>query len=271
VNDGYFWRMPPSDAIQAKVLAKLVEEDNVTSVNMIVVNNAYGNALAAVFQASFDGTVGKVERFAEQGTTSYSSQVDAACATPTPQAIVLVVYTEAGAAILKEMQAKGCLSKVKIYASEGVYDQDATIAKQADKDPSGKWLAAGLKGTTPSAGDTSGYTAMFQAEYGHAPLLYSPESYDGVMYLALAALKAQSTDGRDIRNHLQSIANGPGPKVSNFAQAADMILAGQDIDWVGQAHDFDFNSKHEPDSGVYAYWEIKSDGTMMTTREGVTA
>lgn len=270
VNDGFFWRVPPSDAIQARVLARLVSNNSVSSVNMIVVNNAYGNSLADVFQAAFSGSVGTVERFAEQGTNSYSTQVTAACQGD-PQGIVLVVYTADGAAILREMQQQGCLSKVKVFASEGVYDEAATLAKDAGQDEQGKWLAAGVKGTTPSTGDLSEYKAMFEARWGHPPLLYSPESYDGVMYVALAALKAQSTDASQIKEHLRWVANAPGVKTSDFKEAARLIAEGQDIDWVGQAHDFTFDEHNEPTSGVYSYWEIDADGKMTTVETGVTA
>ena len=97
---------------------------------------------------------------------------------------------------------------------------------------------------------------------------YAAESYDAVMYLALAALSAGSTDGRDIADHLLRVANG-GTKVSDFAEAAERLAEGEDIDWVGQAHDFDFGDKHEPDDGLYSFWRVTDNGTVEIYRENV--
>lgn len=274
VNNGFFWRVPPSDAIQGKVLARLVGDNNVTSVSLIVVNNAYGNALGEVFRTHFtttlSGAVLKTERF-DEGATNFESQVASVCSAPMPQGIVLVVYTADGSAILKSMQARGCLGQVKLFASEGVYDPASSFAKGADRDPGGKWLAAGIKGTTPDAGGSHVFTALFNAEYNRDPQLYSAESYDAVMYVALAALKAGSTAGADIAANLQAVANAPGQKVSDFRVAAQLIKEGTDIDWIGQAHDFEFDDRHEPTRGFYSYWEVQSDGSMRIIERGKTA
>lgn len=271
-NKGYFWRVPPSDAVQGKVLAGLVKENNVTAVNMIIIDNAYGNGLTDVFKKQFTESLGgavlKVEKYPE-GSNSYSTQVDSVC-TPKPQAIVLVGYIDEGAAILKEMQAKGCLGGgLKLFGSEGLYDQG--FPDKADKNTEGQWLAAGFKGTTPQAGNSTVFIDKFMARWGHTPALYAHESYDAVMYVALAALKAESVDGKDIAEALLDIANAPGEKVTDFEEAAQLIKDGEDIDYVGYAHDFTFDDKHEPNKGVYSYWEVGTDGKIRITDTGKSA
>lgn len=272
-NQGYFWRVVSSDAVQGKVLAKLVDSENVSSVNMIIVNNAYGNGLTGVFETYFEselgGAVGKVEKY-DEGATVFSSQVDSACGAPKPPAIVFVAYTDDAAAILKEMQAKGCLENLRLFSSEGIYSPDGAVVIKAGKDPEGNFLAAGMKGTNPDSGNLSAFESRFMQRYNHAAQLYSAESYDAVMYVALAALKADSTSGRDISANLLAIANPPGTKVSSFADAGAMIEAGEDIDWVGQAHDFEFDERHEPVTGLYSYWEVQDDGEMNTFARGQT-
>lgn len=271
-NKGFFWRVPPSDAVQGKVLAKLVAGDGNRVVSVILVNNAYGNGLTGVFKTALlasGGTVVSESKY-DEGATGFSSQVDEACAAAEIKAIVLVAYTDDAANILKEMQAKGCLAKVKVYGSEGIYSAEGTLATRAGKDGAGKFLAAGIQGTNPESSDTTAFAAKFKAKFGHNPELYAAESYDAVMYLALAALAAKSTDGEDIAAKLLEIANG-GTKMSEFKQAAEAIKAGTNVDWVGVAHDFTFNAKHEPDTGIYSYWRIKNDGTVEIFQRGVTA
>lgn len=272
-NEGFFWRVVPSDALQGQVLAKLVDEENVTSVNLIIVNNPYGNGLANVFTEAFEelgGTVGTTAKYAE-GSLNIASQVDSACggAGGTAEGIVLVAYTDAAAAIVKEMQAKDCLSKVRVFGSEGFYSPE--FPGKAGDDDQGNKLAAGIHGTTPQAAENvRTFAERFEEEYDHAPEQYAAESYDAVMYVTLAALAAGSVDGADIAEHLLEVANG-GEKVGDFATAAELIAEGEDIDWVGQAHDFDFGDDHEPTDGLYSYWRVNDDGTVEIYEENVAA
>lgn len=288
-NDGYFWRVSPSDAVQGKVLARLVADDGVKTVNMIIVNNAYGNGLAKVFQDTFPtliansttpgagGVVTRVEKIDENAETVPSSAVTAACTgagTPALQGVVIVAYINQGASILKEMEAQGCRTKVKIYGSEGIYKGNGPegLPEKAGKNAAGQWLAAGVKGTNPESGDLSAFNAMFKNAYGHDPAQYGAESYDAVMYLALAAVKARSVDGEAISKALPDIANAPGTKCSDFAACAQALLDGQDIDYQGQAHDFEFDAdKYEPTTGVYSFWAVGEDGNVDTTATGKTA
>lgn len=272
-NKGYFWRVPPSDAVQGKVLAKLVAGDGHKAVSVILVNNAYGNGLTKVFEEALRLRAGVVlsQSKYEEGATTFSSQVDEACAAAEIKAIVLVAYTDDAANILREMQNKGCLAKVKVYGSEGIYSSEGALATKAGKDANDKFLAAGVKGTTPESSDTTTWAAKFKTEYGHDPELYAAESYDAVMYVALAAIKAKSTDGEDIAAALREIANPPGDKMNAFKAAAEALQGGKDIDWVGVSHDFEFDAKNEPVTGIYSYWQIKDDGTVEIYQRGVTA
>ena len=292
-NQGFFWRVSPSDAVQGKVLAKVVADDGVRTVNLIIVNNAYGNGLAKVFSDTFPtllanstggglpgqggGVVTKTEKIDENAETVPSSVVTSACTgagTPALDAIVIVAYINQGASILKEMEAQGCRAKVKIYGSEGIYKGNGPegLPQKAGKNAQGQWLAAGVKGTNPESGDLSAFNAMFKNAYGHDAAQYSAESYDAVMYLALAALKARSVDGEDISKALPEIANAPGTKCSDFAACAQALLDGQDIDYQGAAHDFEFDTElYEPKTGVYSVWEVGEDGNVETTQTGKTA
>lgn len=272
-NDGFFWRVSPSDAVQGKVLANLVLEDDLTSVNMIIVNNAYGTGLQRVFQAHFEangGDVGIVEQYNE-GAQEFSSAVTSVCAT-NAQGLVLVAYIDEGANILKALQSQNCLSKFKIYGSEGIYKGNGPegLPAKAGQASDGSWLAAGVKGTNPESGELTTYNTKFSTKYGHEPGLYSAESYDGVMYIALAALAAKSTEGADIKAKLIDVANS-GTKMNDFRTAALALLAGQDVDWQGAAHDFDYDPNHEPKTGIYAWWEVDQNGEVKTIAQGKSA
>ncbi|HUR69333.1 MAG TPA: ABC transporter substrate-binding protein [Candidatus Thermoplasmatota archaeon] len=278
-NGGYFLRISPSDAVQGKVLAKLIADDGVKTVGIIIVNNAYGNGLTAVMKQALTTSVppvavvpGHEAKYEENAAGDMSSQVTTVCAAPKPDAIVLVAYVDDGAAALKAMQTQGCLAGTKVYGSEGVYNEQ--LATKAGKGPDDKFLAAGVKGTNPETANLSRFNAVFNASYGHTPALYAAESYDGVMYLALAALAAKSVEGKDIAAKLPDILNAPGTKYTadRFKDAAEAVKKGDDIDFDGYAHAFAFDpAKREPTTGIYSYWQVQDDGTMKIIATGKSA
>ena len=273
-NEGFFWRIPVNDGIQGRVLAELMDTDGATDVAIIAVNNNYGNGLAAVLKEQLTGahgiTIVADERH-DEGTTTFSTAVDAACGKD-PKAIALVTYTADGAQIVKEMFSKGCLDGVKLYGSEGVYDPASSIATQAGKDAEGNFLVAGMRGSAPQPGNASTFGLKYKAAYpAEDPQLYAAESYDAVMYAALAAVKAGKTDAPSIRDAFHAIANPPGQKCSEFAACAALVKAGQDIDYAGHAHDYEFDERFEPGTGLFIWWEVQADGTMKTVATGKSA
>lgn len=277
-NGGFFLRIAPSDAVQGKVLAKVIAEDGVASVGVILVNNAYGNGLTAVMKQALTTSTPPVlvlteAKYEENAAGDMSSQVTQVCGGAVkPDAIVLVAYVDDGAAALKAMQTQGCLDGRKVYGSEGIFNEQ--LATKAGQDAEGKFLAAGVKGTSPETANLSRYNAVFNTSYGHTPDLYSAESYDGVMYLALAALAAGSTDGADIAAEIPNVLNPPGTKYTpdQFAQAAEALKNGDDIDFDGYAHNFEFDpAKREPTTGIYSVWQVQEDGTMKIIETGMSA
>jgi branched-chain amino acid transport system substrate-binding protein len=281
-NQGYFWRISPSDAVQGKVDAKILQDDGMKTAVVVYVNNAYGSGLNTVFGQVFGSSNIKSDQpYNEVNTGDFSNQVTAVCAQQA-DALVIFGYIADGANILKEMQKQGCLTKFHIYGSEGLYSSDSTKGLPVEAGCSsgsppcqtGTWLAAGVKGTNPQSGDLSRYNAKFHTKYGHDPQQYSAESYDAVTYIALAVLKAQSVSGPDYRNLLPDIANSGEGKTScgpTFAECAPLILAGTPINFDGFAHNFDFDQNHEPKTGVYSEWAVGDDGNTTTIKTNLTA
>lgn len=274
-NKGYFWRVSPTDEGQGRVLAQLVADENVTTVNIIAVNNDYGSGLAAIFKDSFETSLsGKVVTTSkyDEGATEFSSQVTEACtgAGTAVQGVVLVAYTDDAASILKAMQAQDCLSKMKLFASEGIFSPDGAVVTKAGKDADGMFLAKGMKGTTPQAPGAR-FGDRYMTAYGEAPVQYAAESYDAVAYVVLGAVKAKSTDGAAIQAALLDIANAPGEKCNDLVSCIKLLNDGKDIDYVGMAHDLEFTAKHEPASGAYSYWAVTDDGKMEIYAENIVA
>lgn len=272
-NMGWFGRVPPSDALQGKVLARMVHDDGCDTVAIMALQNAYGQALGGVFEESFKalgGTVVRTVLFEAQGTT-YTSQVTKA-GEGDPDAIVFIGYPAEGGQIVKEAFQKGLMGKSVFFFSEGVKDDE--FVTQVGKDSAGKFILEGLGGTTPDAAQTTATTAFKQAyreEYGEDAKLFGAETYDAIMAMALTAAYAGDNTGTAIKDNIRTVYNSPGTRVSG-ADVAGALLAAhakQDVDYVGASGDFNLDANGDPASGLYAYWRVGADGKTVSVRQGI--
>ena len=105
---------------------------------------------------------------------------------------------------------------------------------------------------------------------------YSPESYDAVILMALAAQQAGSDAGRDMAAEMQDISSG-GTKCTTFAECNDLIASGEDIDYDGVSGPIEFDDFGDPTSasiGIYQYDDVNTvpgynaDGEALSYQSG---
>lgn len=274
-NEGWFYRVPPDDSLQGKVLAQLVYDAECRSVNILAVNNDYGVGLGNVFQQTFEslgGSVGDMVTYPEEATT-FSSEVERV-GQGSPDAIVYIGYPGEGAQIMKEAFQKGIMAESVFFFSEGVKDPE--FVQDVGQDADGNWVLAGLQGTTPET-PTSNATTKFVDAYearfdGDEPGLFAKEAYDAVIGIALAAQAGGGNTGADVKANIRDVWNSPGTQYdgSELSLALTSAAIGTDIDYVGAAHDFDWDEKGDPAEGVYALWKVEANGTIVTTESGIT-
>jgi branched-chain amino acid transport system substrate-binding protein len=231
-DDGLYWRTAPDDNFQGQVLGNLLAEDGHSRVAMLVLNDAYGTGLAAVVKETFEATGGQIvaEPTFNAGDTTFTSQLNTILATD-PEAIVLITFDEA-ITIIPEL--------VTQFPGENLYFVDGNIANYGDCAAFGGFEAGtleGAKGTGP--GVTPEFFDRLKVQWletGDGSALcdyqYGPESYDGVILIALAALAAQSTDGKTIAAAFPRVEGGD-TKCTTFAECAQIILAGGTADYDG--------------------------------------
>ena len=266
-NQGYFYRVPPSDALQGKVLAQLVYDAGCHSVSLLEINNAYGVGLGTVFAETYKGLGGTImaEVKFEEGGTTFTSQVQQA-GSGSPDAIVFVGYPNTGTQIVKEAYEKGILEDSVLYFSEGVKDPE--FVQNVGKNADGAYILAGLSGTTPAASESpelAAFKAAYNARFGADPGLFAAETYDAIMALSLAAAHAgDATSGAAIKGSMLSVYNGPGLATSGATIAAGLAAAanGDDVDYVGASGNFDWDTNGDPADGIYSKWTVMDDGTI---------
>lgn len=274
-NKGYFWRVPPSDALQGKVLARLVHDDACSSVSILAVNNPYGNGLGGVFEETFEGLGGSVKAFVKypEEATILSSEVDRTTAGD-PDAVVIIGYPQTGSLAMKEAFRRGALGESVFFFSEGL--KDPKFVQESGKDAEGDFIVAGLRGTAPEAIDSPGaahFKEAFEDAYDHAPGLFGAESYDAVYTAVLAAVCAGSAEGQAIKDEMRRVANMASGDTdvsgAETVQALTLARAGCNINYVGAAGDLDWDERGDPTSGVYSIWRVAEDGSIETVEAGI--
>lgn len=259
-DNGLYFRTAPSDVLQGDVLGNLIAADGNQTLGLIVQNDSYGTGLAEAVKSAFTNAGGQVvaESLYNVGDTSFDAQISEVTAA-LPDAIVLITFEEIKT-IAPDLIGTG-------YSADNLYYVDGNLAKYDDVFKPG--FLEGGRGTLPGldlstmAEFTSRLNENWVAE-GNADLAgvfaYGPESYDAVVLLALGALAAGSTEGVDIAAELVEISGGieGGTVCTSFAECAELLAAGTQIDYDGISGPITFNEVGDPTEasiGIYQYDE----------------
>lgn len=213
-DDGYLFRVVPSDAQQAVALATVVAGAGVTNPGIIYMTNDYGAGLQDNFNASWTGepctTVGYDPTEGSYDASSLAQAVvDGGC-----DSAVLISYATDGAAITEALSAQGFAGA--LFGADGMADSglesEFTDISALD----------GLVATKPRPGDSSSAKTDFETAYeaagGDSGGIYTHETYDAVNIIAAAAMADSNGDLRD-----------------------DLATVGTNYDGASGSHTFDVN------------------------------
>ena len=255
-DDGLYWRTAPSDVLQGEVLGNLISDDGVENLGIIELNDSYGTGLSATVKSTYEAAGGKVvaESLYNTGDTVFTTQISEVMAA-NPDAIALVTFDEAKI-IVPALRGAG-------YAGP-LYFVDGNLADySADFAPG---TLTDSKGTLPGldVGTLGDFTdRLLEINPDLTDYSYAAESYDAVVLLALAALAANSTDGKDIAAKLQEVSggSGDGKKATDYASAAQIILDGGVVDYDGYSGPITFDENGDPTEATIGIYQYKDDNT----------
>lgn len=259
-KNGLYWRTAPSDNLQGEVLANLIAEDGHSTLGILYLNDAYGVGLEAVLSAKFTengGTVVASEVFNSNDTT-FDSQV-AAILAQNPSAIAIIAFEDATATSIPAFVNNG-------FDGGNFYLVDGNIAQWGDRIPVS---IEGSKGTQPGpvlADDfqqrlSAAWTKLQPTAEPLADFNYAGESYDAVVLMALAALKAKATTADAIKANLREVSGGTGngTKCTSFAACADIILGGGTADYDGYSGNITFDEFGDPTEATIGIFQYGAD------------
>jgi branched-chain amino acid transport system substrate-binding protein len=253
-DDGFYFRTAPSDVLQGQVVGNKIAQDGATTVSILYANNDYGIGLSENATTALEAqgvSIAAAVTF-DEGASDFASAITDALA-PNPDALLVISYDEIRP-ISEQLASRG-FDFTKLYGVDGNYGVITADDTNVD--------IAGAQFTNPGVNATDDFRSNLQdlvKEQGSDELTvfsYAPESYDATVLLALAALAGGATDGATLKDNLADVS-AEGTKCESFADCADLLADGEDIDYEGISGPISFDENGDPSQ---AYVSIYKYGT----------
>ncbi|MBV0903178.1 ABC transporter substrate-binding protein [Haloarcula salina] len=236
-NDLVF-RTRTNDRFVAKVMAQIIQNQDVEKAAVLHINNDFGKALANTFEESFTGTTTAKVGY-ESGQSSYQ-QVLSELYADDPEFVALAGYPESGTTILSQWNEEGYGGNWVLHTS--LLSNDFLNNVGSD-------VLNGMYGvrTKPPTGDaTESFKSDYASAYPDADLFspYSWNSYDALLSYALAVHHAGTTDSGAVKESMRAVSNPDGMAVSygQFADGVSKIDGGSAIDYSGPSGTVNYDS-----------------------------
>ena len=260
-DGGLYFRTIASDVLQSRVIADLIAEDGARRVAIMYRADAYGKALAdASEQGLIDNGVESAGKFAldPEGST-FTSEVQEVAASGA-DAVILIAFREGGRIIAEMIEAEIGPGDIALYVTAGLAVADLWELVN----PEDRSAVQGIRGTR--TGESESAERTFRDRFAEfAPGVddaYAPEAYDAVVIYALAALAAGSNQASDFVSEINGVTRG-GTKCSLYADCAELVMAGEDIDYEGAAGSLDFVDAGEPSVATFDILEFDAEGEIV--------
>ncbi|EHK88325.1 amino acid-binding protein [Saccharomonospora azurea SZMC 14600] len=261
-DSGLYFRTAPDDTLQAKVLSKLVTEDDNERVGIVARGDDYGTGLldatSKELKAAGAGVV--LGETYEPGTKDFD-RLARQLRDADVDAVVLASFDE-GAALLRAMIGAGVgPQQVDVYGADGL--RRAELASEVSPDDPG--VLAGMKGTAPAVADDEYAERLRKFAPDLVDLQYGAQVFDCVTVVALAAQAAQTDDPIVFAAEVGRVTTG-GEKCGSFAECKRLLDQGTDIDYDGVSGPLDFVERGEPGKATYAVYGFDPSGALRTER-----
>ena len=250
--DNYF-RTAPSDILQGAVMANLLVQDGRKNVAIMARQDAYGETLAEQVKANLESQGSEVATTVYYGekAQSFDSQVQEVAGAGA-DALVLIAFEETTSIVPQLIQAGVGPQDIPTYFVDGNtadYSSDSTT-------PLPPGTLEGTKGTIPGAETAADFQdRLLEIDPDLTSYAYAPESYDAVIVSALAAIEAGDDSGDAIAQHIVDVTKD-GTKCTTFADCADLLADGEDIDYDGVSGPIELGDTGSPTAasiGIYEY------------------
>ncbi|EYR63293.1 ABC transporter substrate-binding protein [Actinotalea ferrariae CF5-4] len=254
----FYFRTAPSDLIQGNALGNLVVNDGHANVAVLVFNDDYGITLRDVAKETIEAAGGTIvygnpgEEFDPASDDVIPSVVTAALAT-NPDAIIVIAFDQTRL-IVPQLAAAG-------FDTSKLYFTDGNLSNYGEEFEAG--TLEGAQGTLPGAfPDDAFQERLLGVDPELNDFSYAAESYDAVILAALAAVRGGATDGVTIQENLAAVSGAEGGTAcTGFAECAELLANGEDIDYEAVSGAGPFNEDNDPSSAFVGIYRYGADNT----------
>jgi branched-chain amino acid transport system substrate-binding protein len=252
-DDDLYWRTAPSCTLEGTVLAEQVAESGATTAGVLSQTEGCGQALT-------DAVTVELERRGVEVVASASldagGTIDAAVA----------AFTEAkpDAAVVVTSQAKSTIAPLSAAGFTGEQLFFLGLPPGSYTADFAEGLLEGAVATLPGPDlpTLDDFTdRLLDIDDAIVEFSYTPETYDAVVLLALAAIQANSVEGSELVGALQEVSGGTGKGevCTSFEACADIILAGGTPDYEGVSGSIAFDENGDPAGAIIGIFRADRD------------
>ena len=256
-DDGYFFRVVPSDAFQALILAKLIKQAGGKRAAIVFRDDSYGKNLK-------DGLVKSLEQagvsslepieYGEGAEAAASAVVSAVNAEDNPvDSVVLALFREGGANLMASMlKRKELEGKVKYYGADSLSIEGfAQIVVALDPEV---LSLEDMEGFVTTIAGPDPCRREDRKEFFDEAGRYARQIYDAVALMKLASIKSASSDPAVYVREMIGVSRD-GTKCRTYAECAEFLTDGDstndDIDYYGFSGELDFDANGDVTKGFY--------------------
>jgi branched-chain amino acid transport system substrate-binding protein len=183
-DNGYLFRVVPSDAQQAVALAAVTAAEGASNPAVLYMTNDYGAGLGDNFASSWSGKVCTQAGYdptegSYDATSLAQSVIDGGC-----DSVLLMSYATDGASIIEALSTQGFTGKM--IGADGVADAKFTDAF------TDVTAVNGLIATRPRPGEDTNAKTAFESAYAAAGgadgAIYTGETYDAIKIIAASII-----------------------------------------------------------------------------------
>lgn len=264
----FYFRTVPSDALQGAAMANFAYEKGYRTAGILSRNEPYGIGLEEVFQETFEELGGEVLQAVRYDPKAPTFKAEVRKATEgDPDVFVLMCLMEDGVKIVKTASQQGITKEIPMMTCEGF--ESPKIPDKVGKNPEGEYIVweAKICGATPYPVKKGGFVKKFKEYTGEEPWAYMDSAYDATILFALAAREAGDTDPKTIRDHLRSVANPPGEKVTDVGKALGLLGEGKEINYQGYSGEITYDDYGDVEMRKATKWWYAENGAIVKKGE----
>lgn len=263
----YYFRTAPSDVYQAAILAEQIKETSSAQTYVVYRDDTWGRLFNEGLLDNGISTSGMTMKYSiDLDRDTIASMVEEFLDGKKNINVAVIAFDEAED-ILKKLLSSGKISKEnRYYLNDGYYDpvdmlKDELEGLRGASLENPKTLAqlfhSNSSGFLATSADSYEYVddmelAMAQESFtSQHEDTYAPNTYDAVVLLALAYLKAGSAEPDALAGALVEVSNPPGRCISYENCAMQIQNKDADINYEGLSGPIDFDDKGDIGVAVY--------------------